>query len=185
MAELSGVTWVGRFPTERTTAGLEPKFRAKAVRFITALEAAGIECKLNATKRPEERAYLMHWAWRIAREGYDAALVPAHPNVDIRWAHPTVAASKKAAAAMVAVYALAYKPSLTSRHIAKAGEGAHAFDLSIFWEGKVKVVNAAGETIEVDSLYGNENNTVLHRIGATYGVYKLVSDPPHWSDNGR
>jgi hypothetical protein len=184
MSELSGRVWVGRFPTERTTAGLEPKFRGRTIRFITAMEAAGIEVKVNATKRPEERAYLMHWSWRIAREGYDPALVPAHPNVDIRWTHPTPDASKKAAADMVAAYALAYKPSLTSKHIAKAGQGAKAIDMSLFWEGKVTVIDASGQPIEVDSLYGNESNTVLHRVGATYGVYKLVSDQPHWSDNG-
>ncbi|MDB5964086.1 MAG: hypothetical protein JWQ72_586 [Polaromonas sp.] len=26
--------------------------------------------------------------------------------------------------------------------------------------------------------------TPLHGVGASYGVFKLVSDPPHWSDNG-
>lgn len=24
----------------------------------------------------------------------------------------------------------------------------------------------------------------LYAVGATYGVQKLVSDPPHWSDDG-
>jgi uncharacterized Zn-binding protein involved in type VI secretion len=24
----------------------------------------------------------------------------------------------------------------------------------------------------------------LHAVGASYGVHKLVSDPPHWSDDG-
>jgi len=27
-------------------------------------------------------------------------------------------------------------------------------------------------------------NTALHGVGAGYGVHKIVSDPPHWSDDG-
>jgi len=29
------------------------------------------------------------------------------------------------------------------------------------------------------------SNPVLHTVGAYYGVFKLLSDPPHWSVDGR
>jgi hypothetical protein len=31
---------------------------------------------------------------------------------------------------------------------------------------------------------GTALNPVLHKIGASYGVIKLLSDPPHWSSDG-
>ncbi len=30
-----------------------------------------------------------------------------------------------------------------------------------------------------------KNNSDLYSVGASYGVIKLISDPPHWSDDGR
>lgn len=42
-----------------------------------------------------------------------------------------------------------------------------------------KIKNASGEDVEVKML------SDLNAVGATHGVNKLVSDPPHWSDNGR
>lgn len=38
--------------------------------------------------------------------------------------------------------------------------------------------NANGTEVYIQS------QSSLHAVGATYGVYKLLSDPPHWSDDG-
>jgi hypothetical protein len=38
-------------------------------------------------------------------------------------------------------------------------------------------------TIETTPRTGADNKR-LHAVGATYGVIKLVSDRPHWSDTG-
>jgi hypothetical protein len=183
--KLSGPEWCREFPTERTTAGLRPPFRGKVQRFITSLEAGGVAVRVVATRRPAERAYLMHWAWRIAREGFDPRRVPARAGVDIQWWHGELGASRSAAAAMVSAYGLAYKPSLTSHHIAEEGEGALAIDMDVTWSGVVKVLDANGDEVELDAAKGNEANPVLHRVGASFGVYKLVKDPPHWSVDGR
>jgi len=40
------------------------------------------------------------------------------------------------------------------------------------------IQNASGESVEIKKL------SDLHAVGASYGARKLVSDPPHWSDNG-
>lgn len=149
----AGAGWVEQFPTSRSTATLVQPFRVKVQRFITELERRGCVVKINATHRPEERAYLMHWAWRIVRDGHDPALVPAHEGIDITW-------TRAGAAEMVEGYGLAYQPSLTSRHIQR-----RAIDMTITgWTGTA---------------------SALHALGASYGVHKLVSDLPHWSDDGR
>lgn len=170
---LSGPSWVELYPTSRSTGTLAEPFQTKAERFITALEAAGIAVKLNATYRPPERAYLMRYAWDIAHGKVRPQEVPAMPGVLVQWNHGNEAASVAAARAMVAAYGLAYRPSLTSLHIER-----RAIDMTITgWAGKsvrdgqgaLKVLKTAED---------------LYALGASYGVKKLRSDPPHWSDSG-
>lgn len=61
---------------------------------------------------------------------------------------------------MVSGYQLVVRPSLTSRHIQ-----GRAIDMRISgWQG---------------------TDGALYDLGETFGVRKLVSDPPHWSDDGR
>ena len=33
--------------------------------------------------------------------------------------------------------------------------------------------------------HAESGSSAMHNLAATYGVRKLVSDPPHWSVNGR
>ena len=82
--EPSGPQWVNRFPTSKSTADLEQPFRAGVERFIAALTAAGANVAIEATRRPPERAYLMHFSFRIAREGLNPADVPSKPGVEDR-----------------------------------------------------------------------------------------------------
>ena len=42
-----------------------------------------------------------------------------------------------------------------------------------------------GQTLVVPFMPDVDTNTPLHRVGASYGVLKLVGDRPHWSHNGR
>jgi len=41
-----------------------------------------------------------------------------------------------------------------------------------------KIKNASGAEVLI------KKDSDLHSVGATYSVNKLLSDPPHWSDNG-
>jgi len=60
---------------------------------------------------------------------------------------------------MVAGYGIAYRPALTSRHIQ-----GRAIDMRITgWKG---------------------TEQELYARGASFGVRKLIKDPPHWSDDG-
>jgi hypothetical protein len=46
------------------------------------------------------------------------------------------------------------------------------------YEGK-SFANGSNQTVTVI------NDDELHALGGTFGVIKLRSDPPHWSDDGR
>lgn len=178
--ELSGPAWCDRFPTERTTASLIQPFRSNLQQFIGALEVAGVAVQITATRRPRERAWLMHWSWRIAREGLDPRLVPADAAVQIAWWHGELGASVAAARAMVDRYGLAVRASLTSRHI----EG-RAVDMTVSWAKRISIVDADGTTHILVPDATPHDNEALIAAGRSYGVLKLRSDPPHWSDDGR
>ncbi len=170
----SGAHWVSRFPTRRSTADLVSPFGGNCDDFIAAVEAAGGSVAISATLRPKQRAYLMHWAWQIGKAGVEPAKVPAEDGVDIEWDHGDAAASSQAAMAMVSAYGLAYKPSLTSRHIQ-----GRAIDMTITGIVGKTMKGKDGADVPIASAKD------LYAAGADYGVVKLVSDPPHWSDDGR
>jgi len=182
---LSGAAWVAKFPTGTTTADLVDPFKTKAIAFIAALRAAGATVTISATLRPPERAYLMHWSFRIAKQGYDPATVPAMTGVDIEWVHRDAkkqvdrAASKAAALAMVNGYGIVYRPALRSRHT----EG-NAIDMNISWQTSLVVTPPKGTAVTIKSKPRDGGNTELHAVGRAFGVIKLVSDPPHWSSDG-
>jgi D-alanyl-D-alanine dipeptidase len=179
MPELSGPAWVGRFPTSTSTNDLSGNFRNNVDRFISALEAGGARVSISATLRPPERAYLMHYSWRVARENLTPDSVPALAGVDIDWVHTNgagetdLSVSRVAARQMVAGYEIVYKPALSSNHT-----HGRAIDMTI--------TNYVGKTFNDASNKATKVNSAvdLHTLGATFGVKKLVSDPPHWSDNG-
>src|SRR5262249_54399334 len=108
--ELSGVAWVELFPTSKSTGTLVDGFRQKCEAFLAALEDAGAVVHINATLRPPQRAYLMHWSFVINTGEVDPDDVPEHAGVEIEWVHrkpngsADVPASRAAAAAMVHGY---------------------------------------------------------------------------------
>lgn len=192
-AELSGAQWISRFPTSASTVDLASPFRENVVSFISALQAAGATVTVSATQRPPERAYLMHWSWKISKQNYDPQTVPSKDGVNINWVHKdaqgnySAQASKTAATAMVNGYGmqnLGVAPSLSSRHI----EG-NAIDMNISWSGTLTIAKAAAagnEVIETTPRSGM--NATLHTVGAGYSVIKYSgsgTDEPHWSTDGR
>lgn len=171
--ELSGVQWVSRFPTSRAVSDLSEKFQSNVNQFISAVQQAGGSVSIAATYRPKERAFLMHYSHAIANEKVKAGDVPEMAGVTIDWEHGTLAKSKAAAAAMVAGYAIVYAPSLVSRHTER-----NAIDMTISGIKKKTMKDASG----VDVLIQNDSD--LYKVGASFGVKKLVTDPPHWSVDG-
>jgi len=183
---LSGSSWVSKFPTSTDVEALASPFRENVKRFIAALRAAGADLRIAATYRPAERAFLMHYAFSVAREGLSPAKVPKNPDIDIDWCHRKAdnsidyVASRKAAEEMVQGYDIAYKPALSSNHTLRL-----AIDMTIGWSSDSLVIaDASGKAVKISSTPHSGSNTALIAVGATYKVIKLVSDPPHWSFDG-
>lgn len=184
--ELSGVDWVKRFPDAKDPSELADGFREGCEAFIAAMKAGGVRVTVNSTRRPTERAYLMHYSWRIHKRTLNPQNVPAKPGVDIEWVHKDrsgkidLAASRRAASDMVAAYDIAFQPSLTSRHIQ-----GQAIDMSLRWTGDITIKNKANQNNSITGAPRDGFNVALRKVGKSYGVVKHPSDPPHWSSDGK
>ena len=182
---LSGPDWVKQFPTTSSVDDLAEPFRTNVKNFLAALSVAGARVVVSDTFRPPQRVYLMHWAFAIANRTANPAKVPPMDGVDIQWVHtdvagnPDAAATTAAAAAMVKAYGIVFAPAVASRHTERL-----AVDMTISWSGALTIKNASDSPVTIAAPPHNGLNPGLHAVGATYGVIKLVSDPPHWSSDG-
>ena len=185
--ELSGPVWCSRFPGSSATSALTPDFRDKCNAFIAAIVAAGGVKDIAATYRPRERAYLMHWAHKIVKNGFNPALVPPMAGVNIKWDHPTLVASVQAARQMSTVFQIGglaanTPPSLNTLHMSR-----EAIDMSISWTGTLNIANKDGTITAINTTPRTGMNLQLKAVGLTYGVKKFVNgnaDKPHWSTTG-
>lgn len=185
MPTLSGPAWVAQFPTSTSLSTLVTPFKANATSFVNALRAAGATVSIAATYRPLERAYLMHYSYKVANGTIQPDAVPAMAGVDIQWDHRNangsldLAASRSAAQQMVAGYQIVSAPALVSNHTRGL-----AIDMTISWTGTLTIGKADGTNAVITSTPTTGANTDLHAVGATYTVIKLLNDPPHWSADG-
>jgi hypothetical protein len=56
--------------------------------------------------------------------------------------------------------------------------------MTISWGGTLNIRDFNGKVHAIASGPRNGSNPDLIAVGATFGVIKLVTDPPHWSDDG-
>ncbi|MND07346.1 hypothetical protein D3C83_292530 [compost metagenome] len=56
--------------------------------------------------------------------------------------------------------------------------------MTIGWQGTLKIIDFDGVEHKISTAPRNGSNPQLIAVGKTFGVIKLVSDPPHWSDDG-
>ncbi len=169
---------------------LDATLKSKVNAFKKAITASGAKIVISTTRRSENRAYILHWAWKISKGLVAANKVPKKIGVDITWDHGDNVASKKAAREIVVAANIAYEPSLTSNHIK-----GKAIDWTITWVGNLKIKNKLGKSVEITSMprHGgsgtvHNGNTDFHAIGKTYGVIKAKFtkiDGPHWSLDGK
>jgi hypothetical protein len=180
MAEFSGPQWCKRFPGSASIDDLDPEWRGSVWAFLSAMQKGGATIEVSATLRPPERAYLMHWCWMITNLAQAPAAVPPMPGLVIDWTHGGDRnAARAAAEAMVKAYELQFLPSLTSRHTA-----GRAVDMTITWNDRLNVRDYDGNSHYILTEPRDGTNPELVKIGASFGVIKLLSDRPHWSDNG-
>jgi hypothetical protein len=180
MSEPSGRAWCPRFSTSASVSDLAEPFRTAVSHFLAALKVAGASVAISATYRPPERAYLMHWAWLVGNGMEVPASVPPMAGVDIDWTHGgDLRAAVQSAREMISAYGLLYKPSLNSRHCER-----QAIDMRVSWDGVLNIRNARGTLLAITSSPRNGENRDLQAVAREFGVVKLVSDPPHWSNDG-
>jgi hypothetical protein len=183
---LSGLDWFkknqSKYPNSDKISDLSGSFKTAVQSFCKALEDAGAKIVPESTLRDATRAFIMHYAWKLAKGQIKAAKIPKRSGLDIEWDHGDEKKSQEAAKDMIGKkgFNMAHIAALDSNHI----KGL-AIDWAITWSGDLKVKNAKGDevTITTTPRTGNDNKE-LHAVGATYGVKKLVSDPPHWSHDG-
>ena len=106
-------------------------------------------------------------------------------NIPINWIHTDSSGnysekiSRAKAMEMKNAYGMKYIASITSNHIL-----GKAIDMTITWIKDIKIKDKAGKEYILTPNNGAKCKE-LHDIGATYGVYKLLKDDPHWSFNGK
>jgi hypothetical protein len=180
MAEFSGPEWCARFPTSTALDDLLPDFADRVRAFLSQLSHGGATVAVNATYRPPQRAYLMHWCCMIGGSGQDTAAIPPMDGVDIDWTHNHAPISARAAARqMMTRYKIQFPAALVSRHTQR-----RAIDMTIGWKGTLRITDFDGRAHVIDSSPRTGSNPQLIQVGTSFGVRKLVSDPPHWSDDG-
>lgn len=180
--ESSGAQWCTRFPGSADIAALTPDFAKRVGDFIQSMRMGGATVTIAATFRPPERAYLMHFACLVAGyHGTDGKFrqiapvaVPAMSGVGIDWTHAgDIIAAQGAATQMVTGYTIRYPAALVSRHTQR-----RAIDMTIHWAGKICMCDG------MHIAHAVTRQADLVPIGKTFGVIKLLTDPPHWSDDG-
>ncbi len=184
-SNLSGEKWwranQARYPNSQNVEDLEPGFRANVEAFIASLRQAGASVVVSSTRRNATRAKLMHYSWKVAYREIDPTDVPVISGVDIDWDHGDLDKSVEAARVMVRLFGMAHIASLTSNHIS-----GKAIDMTISWRGVLTLTKPAPLLAKIESLPRSGQNRELHELARNvFGVRKMVSDPPHWSYNGR
>lgn len=183
-ANLSGAAWwhanEAKYPNSDRLDALLPVFEASVSRFLSALRAGGARVRISATRRHQVRAHLMLYSFLLARGEIHATRIPPIEGCDINWNHGDERTSQQAAEEMRALFGVVYKPSLTSLHIS-----GQAIDMTINWSSKLLIDDARGRRHEIAGPGAGDSNRQLHEVGASFGVHKLLRDPPHWSVNGR
>ena len=180
MSEPSGPQWCARFPPGKSLDDLLPDFADKVRAFLSQLSHAGASVSIADTFRPPQRAYLMHWCCMLGGSGQDPHAVPPMAGVNIDWTcGGSIVQARAAARQMMAGYQIQFPAALESRHTQR-----RAIDMTIGWSGTLNIRDFNGQSHAIADGPRNGSHPDLIRVGASYGVIKLVSDPPHWSDDG-
>jgi hypothetical protein len=123
---------------------------------------------------------MMHYCVRLNNRELRPVDVPPLAGIDIDWVHYNDAISYQAARDMVQAFDIGSNPAaLRSRHTQ-----ALAVDWAITWKDTLKIKDANGREVSLTTPRNGDENERMWDVGATYGVYKLEFDPPHWSVDG-
>ena len=178
--KLSGAHWTKQFPGSNKVDALIEPFKKNVTSFMGMLRSNKADISVAATYRPPERAWLMHWAWFIAKGkiSYSKIGTIANPyKIDIVWDHGDKKSTLKAAQAMVAAYKMKHQAALTSQHTARK-----AIDMNI--SGLPEVLKIDGKDYPIGTADPKENKALWFISQHQFAVVKRADDPPHWSVDG-
>lgn len=184
-SDLSGKDWwhanQAKYPNSQDIDDLEPGFRSRVEDFVGSLRYAGANIVVRSTLRNATRAFLMHYSWKVAYGEIDPKDVPERGGLRIAWDHGDLETSREAAKEMVSLFGMAHIAALASNHIR-----GKAVDMNVTWKETLVLTRPAPLLTRIESRPRTGQNRELHETAATvFGVRKLVSDPPHWSYNGK
>jgi hypothetical protein len=89
-----------------------------------------------------------------------------------------LAKPKAAARQMVAASGMVQIAALNSRHTDR-----RAIDMTPSWSGNLSIKRSDGSTKTIAGQPRNGGNRELIAVGAGYRLVKLITDPPHWSED--
>jgi hypothetical protein len=206
-AKLSGAQWKAtadaKWADSDSLDTLNAPFKASMDKFLEMLTANNITTGEYTTKRPEERAYLLHFAVDVKNGATAPKDVPKKDGVDIIWDHGDDAKSKKAAEEMADAFKIVGPAALISNHIA-----GNAIDMKFDFTKMVKdkdanytitykkdgkdvsrplkiddeaVLGVAAKGRTISSIADRE----LSKAGEDFGVKRHIdTDIVHWSTTG-
>ncbi len=182
----SGASWIDRYPASQRLQDLDSNFGSDVREFVAVLEKASATVEVLATRMPPERAYLMHWAWRITQEGLDPRHVPYMDGVDIRWWHGNLGTSREAAWSMVHGYGieeLDEPPPLISPYT----EG-QVVAMRVRWRGALRLYPDSPQEQIITSNPQDGTNLDVMTLAEIHGLEHLLtvpdSDEVHWAMPG-
>jgi hypothetical protein len=182
----SGASWVDRFPVSEDVNDLDSGFLSDLREFRSVLEEAGAELEILTTRVPPERAYLMHWAWRIAKEGFDPRQVPYMDGVDVRWWHGDMKTSQDAAWSMVLGYEIDDLDD-PPPHVSAYTEG-QVIAMRIRWTGALTLYRDEPQEQIIDKGPNDGTNPAIIALAELHGLEHLLtvpdSDEVHWAMAG-
>ena len=187
------------YPVIRDPEELEEPFKSNWKAFLGALKAARADVAITSTLRSLGRAYMMHYCGLIANGRIKPWEVPdevinqsERTNPEMEWSHTGPDGrvdedkSRRAAREMMGLFGIAYPAALFSNHTLGL-----AIDATIKWTGTLKIKDKTGKTHQISTTprHGGTKaepagNQELRAVAETYGVFKLLNDPPHWSTDG-
>ncbi len=193
---LSGKEWVKEYKDRASIEDLSSPFKENVKDFLKALDEAKkktpqakITYYISSTRRPYERAVLMHYCHKVAYNNItpqQAQQATQKENIPINWIHTDSTGnysekiSREKALEMVKAYGIAYPASLTSHHVR-----GNAIDITITWQSSFTIKDKTGKEYTIDIPRNGATNPKLREVGETYGVKRtLEKDPPHWSLEG-
>ena len=164
-------------------SALDATWGPRAEAFVNGLRAAGAQVHVEAGLRHPNRAFLMHYAWGVARGKY----TPAQANtacrgrgIDIEWDHGNTADSRAAAQALVDAFGFVRQASITSNHI-------RGLAIDILISELPDSITMNGRTYNTrQGASGADAAASVAPIGKDMGVIWFgARDYVHWSHNGR